>query len=188
MKKIMIPILILMVVLCSCAAKGTNEPPVDPSTTTSTTVTEPEPEIKEETKKSYKAAIYFASEDAMYLIPEEREIKYEAEDELPLKVVKCLLSGPSAQNLYPVLNKDTVINSVSVNSGVATVSVDENFISLNSGGSTKEFMALYSIVNSLCELDSIDSVKFCLSDGTPVSEFGSYIIDLPLVKDTTMAD
>ena len=182
MKKILIPALILMVVLCACAAKNI---PVEPTEPVDTNITN-EPVV--ESKKTYKATLYFASEDAMYLIPEEREIKYEEESALPLTIINLLKDGPNSANLYPVLNKDSGFKSVTVDNGVAIVSLDENFISLNSGGVTKEFMALYSVVNSLCEFENIDSVRFADHNGNIIEEFGGYIIDLPLTKDTTLAD
>ena len=49
-------------------------------------------------------------------------------------------------------------------------------------------MALYSITNTLCELEFADSVRFLNADGSPLEEFGSYAIDLPLTKDTSIAD
>lgn len=181
MKKIIFPILILVVVLCACAAKSPAVLPEEKPVSTEPVITEP-------VKQIYKASLYFASEDAMYLIPEEREIKYENEDELPLAVLKLLTDGPVSQNLYPVLNKETIFEAVSVKNGNATVTVADNFIALNSGGSTKEFMALYSVVNTLCEFNNIDSVRFADSNGNVMEEFGSYIIDLPLTKDTTMTE
>lgn len=135
-----------------------------------------------------KAMLYFSSEDSMYLIPEQREITYKTEEEFVLRIIDGLIEGPVSKSLFPVLNKDTEIKKVEVKDRVYEITVGENFVSLNTGGSTKEFMALYSITNTLCELEFGDSVRFLNTDGSLLEEFGSFVIDLPLTKDTSIKD
>ncbi len=142
----------------------------------------------EEKTVSEKVMIYFASADSMYLIPEEREITYKTDDEFVMKIIDALIEGPVSQNLYPVLSKDSAVKKVEVKERVYEITLDESFVSLNTGGSTKEFMALYSITNTLCELEFADSVRFLNADGSLLEEFGSYAIDLPLTKDTSISD
>ena len=176
MKKSLIFVLItIILLLCSCTGGTTAEPPVVPPVT-------------ENPEKTVTVMTYFASEDSMYLIPEQREVAYKFDEEIPLKIVETLIAGPASSNLFPVLNKATKVLSVTVKDKVADVIVGDNFISLNSGGSTKEFMALQSIANSLTELSDIDSVRFKTADGKPIEEFGSFALDLPLTKDTSIAD
>ncbi len=175
MKKNFIFVLItLILLLCSCTGGTTAEPPVPP--------------VTENPEKTVTVMTYFASEDSMYLIPEQREVAYKFDEEIPLKIVETLIAGPASANLFPVLNKETKILSVTVKDKLADVIVGDNFISLNSGGSTKEFMALQSITNSLVELSNIDSVRFKTADGKAIEEFGSFALDLPLTKDTSIAD
>lgn len=173
MKKSLISAVMAVILLfCSCSFNA----PVDET---------PEPPVSE---LSEKAMLYFASEDSMYLIPEEREIKYETREELFAGVVNGVIEGPVTENLFPVLNPASKIKGVSVKDGIYEVTLDESFVSLNTGGSTKEFMALYSIVNTLCELEDGSSVRFLNADGTALEEFGSYVTDQPLTKDTSLAE
>ena len=177
-KRTLIPaLLILLVLFCSCGGKA---PAEEPSTPVSN------PEITEPSKM--KSMVYFASEDSMYLIPEEREIEYLKEEEIPMKLISLLIEGPVTENLHPAINKSTEIKDIKIEHNTAKVTVGDNFIPLNTGGSTKEFMALYSITDTLCELEEVKEVSFFNSDGTPIEEFGSYIIDLPLIKDITIGD
>ena len=177
-KKFIIPMLLAaLMLLCSCGEKPAVEEPVAP--VSGTEVTE---------VKKLKSMVYFVSEDSIYLIPEEREIEYTNEEEIPMKLISVLIEGPVTESLHPALNKSTVIKEIKTENNTAMVTVGDNFVSLNTGGSTKEFMALYSITDTLCELDGINEVKFFDPTGTPMEEFGSYIIDLPLIKDTTLYD
>ena len=175
MKKSLIFIIItLILLLCSCNGGTTAEPPA--------------PLAPENSEKEINVMVYFASEDSMYLIPEQREIIYEKEEEIPLKIIETIIEGPVTENLFPAINKETEIKEVTVKNRIAEVVVGDNFISLNAGGSTKEFMALQSITNSLVELSGIDSVRFKNPDGQIMEEFGSFALDLPLTKDTSIAD
>lgn len=128
-----------------------------------------------------KAVLYFASEDGMSFVTEERMMKIENGASAAEKITEALVGGPEVSGAYPTLNKSTAILGVSVKDKIADVKMGDNFISLNTGGSTKEFLAIYSIVNSLTELDGIDAVTFSYG-GNPVYEFGSFYFDEPCVK------
>ena len=131
--------------------------------------------------------LYFASEDGMTFITEQKAFAAEPEGALPMNIINSLIEGPESSGAYPVLNKETQILGVTVRNKIADVELGDNFISLNTGGSTKEFLSIFSIVNSLTELDEIDAVTFSYG-GNPVYEFGSFYLDEPCVKTTSVND
>ena len=87
-------------------------------------------------------------------------------------VLNELIKGPSNTNLNPVLSSDTSVISVQTTDGTCFINFNSNFISRNSGTPDKEDTALYAIVNSLTELDSVNSVQI-LIDGKKISSFGT---------------
>lgn len=147
------------------------------------TPTEPDPvtETDKPEKISRKVKLYFASEDGMSFKTEERVIESAGEKDLPLDILKELINGPQEAGVYPALNKSTEILGVEVKNKIADVRLGDNFISLNTGGSTKEFISVFSVVNTLTDLDEIEAVTFSYG-GNPVYEFGSFYFDEPCVK------
>ena len=56
---------------------------------------------------------------------------------------------------------------------------------MNTGGSARERLCLYAIVNSLTELDNIDNVKLSVN-GKILDLFGQMELLEPLTKNTDM--
>ena len=150
------------------------EPPVE------TPASEPKTD-KEPEKITATVKLYFASADAMTFKTEEKTIEAKTEADIPAEVIKALIVGPETANSYPTLNRASQVLGVEVKNKTADVQLGDNFIELNTGGSTKEFLSAFSIVNSLCELEGIDAVTFSYG-GIPVYEFGSFYFDEPCTK------
>lgn len=144
---------------------------------------------KDETpeKITAEANLYFTSAGGMELVPEKRSFELSGKEELPMAVVTALCEGPVTEGLKPTLHKDSVIKSVTVEDELATVEISEGFATLNSGGTLKEFNAVYSVVNSLVELEGISSVIFS-ENGNIRREFGSFYFEEPLTFKATIND
>lgn len=71
------------------------------------------------------------------------------------------MKGPNADGVYPTLNPDTKINSVIVRDGVCYVDFDESFL-IQKNNVTPE-VTIYSIVNSLVELNNVDTVQISVN-------------------------
>ena len=63
--------------------------------------------------------------------------------------------------------------------------MQSNFMSLNAGSEEKGKLAVFSIVNSLTELDNIGRVQF-LIDGKKVDEFGTIPFGYPFERDMSI--
>ena len=136
---------------------NTTEPQTEP------VVTEPEKEV----------TLYFADMDLAYLCAEKRVVK--TEGGLEKAVVEAIISGPVSDDYFGTVTSDVKVNSVSVDKTTKTCVVDlsKEFVLNNTGGASTETFAIYSIVNSLCELPDIDKVKINI-DGNENAVFGGH--------------
>ena len=61
----------------------------------------------------------------------------------------------------------------------------QEFVSKHSGGSAGEYMTVYSIVNSLTELEHIQKVQF-LVDGNKLEVFKHMVFNEPFERDASI--
>ena len=106
-----------------------------------------------------KVKLYFANADGDKLIAAYREKHYSTNTPLERFVVEELIAGPSGQieGLYPVINPETKIINILTKDGICYVNLDSSFLTVVNNVSTE--VAVYSIVNSLVELDNINKVQ-----------------------------
>lgn len=112
------------------------------------------------TEEIASLALFFANEDGDKLVKVNREVVYSSNIALEKLVVEQLIKGVSEkeEGAYPVLNPDTKIVAVTVRDGVCYVNLDENFLVSTSNASAE--VVLYSIANSLAELNNVNKVQF----------------------------
>lgn len=101
--------------------------------------------------------LYFPDVTGEDLIPEKREIFYNTNVPLETVIVDELIAGPKDSNLYRSLPTGTKLISTSVVDGVCYINLSREFMEPIAG--QKETTAIYSIVNSLTELDEIQKVQ-----------------------------
>lgn len=122
-----------------------------------------------------KIVLYFSDEDALNLVKEERSIKLDNTNSLERVVLEELIAGPMKEGNYRTIPDKTKILSVNTDSNkLCTVNLSEDFVKEHWGGSTGEIFTIYSIVNSLCELENVEKVNF-LIDGEERDEFKGHI-------------
>lgn len=116
-----------------------------------------------------RVLLYFAGESGTELIGAYREKRYSTNMSMERFVVEELIAGPSSQveGLYPSINPNTKILSVMTRDGVCYVNLDENFLTVVNNVSTE--VSIYSIVNSLIELSSINRVQILVNGEVPSS-------------------
>lgn len=125
--------------------------------------------------------LYFADSEGNKLIAEDRTITITDKQPIEQYIVNELIKGPAYSNMSAVLSADTAVISVETKDGICFVNLMASFITKNSGGSAKETLAVYSIVNSLTELDEVNSVQF-LIDGKKIDEFGHFGFSEPFER------
>ncbi|MCC8169917.1 MAG: GerMN domain-containing protein, partial [Oscillospiraceae bacterium] len=102
-------------------------------------------------------------------------------------IINELISGPAAKEFEPTLSKDTVLLSVDTEDGICFVNFKSSFLDKNSGNQEKEILAIYSIVDSLTELENITRVQF-LMDGKKVDMFGTINISSMFGRNSDMIE
>lgn len=165
--------LIILVISSGCSFAGNTDKDIDKE--------------QEPVTKTGEAALYFADDQAMYLVPEIRQIQYE--DNLPQALLEEIVKGPKTQGLNPTLPKTTRILGVRVENGIAFVDLSSDFERDYPGGTTGEGMALGSIVQSLTETEGIYAVQI-LIEGKKVEVLAKGHVGLnePLQRHVTLGN
>ncbi|MCM1192615.1 MAG: GerMN domain-containing protein [Butyrivibrio sp.] len=119
------------------------------------------------TYEQVRVMLYFTGEDGTGLIAAYREKYYSTNVPLERFVVDELIAGPSGhvEGLYPTINPATKVISVMTKDGVCYVNMDESFLTVVNNVSTD--VSVYSIVNSLVELNTINKVQILINGEVP---------------------
>lgn len=131
--------------------------------------------------------IYYPNKDGEKLVAEKREIELQASLSVERLIISELTKAPRNENLLQIIPSDIKVISAETNDGVCFVNLSGDIVSKISAGSSSTTMALYSIVNSLTELEHIDSVQILL-DGKTGVEFGNYVLDVPLERNKNLIE
>ena len=110
--------------------------------------------------------LYFSNEAGDQLIAVNRQKAYNTNISLERLVVEELIAGPSAtvEGLCATIDPGTKVISVMTKDGVCYVNVDEAFLSAVSNVTAD--VTIYSIVNSLVELNHINKVQISVNGDT----------------------
>ena len=138
------------------------------------------------TKDSKRIVLYFSDKNGDCLLAENRTIKITDTNPIELYIVNELIKGTQSSETKSIIAPDTELISAQTTDTVCFVNFKSGFIEKNSGDEKKEKLIIYSIVNSLCDVDGIDSVQF-LIDGKKAEKFGSFDISNALTADKNIA-
>jgi len=127
-----------------------------------------------------KVKLYFVDRDEVVLKQETRnKIETEMSDEE--YIIYELLKGTKDENLMSTIPEGTVLNSIKVENETAYVDLNELFVENQTYALVGEENAIYSIVNSLTELENINRVQFLING--KVEKIYSHIeIDKPFER------
>ena len=107
--------------------------------------------------------LYYATADGNSLYEVSRTVHYSISQPLEQVVMQYLAETPGDEELMSAIPEGTNVLSVMTSDGTCYLTLDSNFLNLPEGESRD--VAIYSIVNSLCALDSIDRVQIII-EGT----------------------
>lgn len=105
--------------------------------------------------------LYFSDEAGEKLVRETRDVVHNVNTSLEKLIVEQLIAGPSRQGMNPTLPKETKLLNVSVNENVCYINFDSTF--LNNTLEVKEYIPIYSIVNSLAAVTTINKVQITVN-------------------------
>lgn len=110
--------------------------------------------------------LYFANETGDKLVKEQRQVVHSVNTSLEKLVVEQLVAGPDRPGIKPTLPRDTKLLNVSVNGTVCYLNFDASFLS--NSLDVKEYIPIYSIVNSLAAVSSVNKVQITVNGSQDV--------------------
>lgn len=140
-----------------------------------TTEITPGEEITEEQERQTIVSLYYTNTETNTLVPEARVIDAKNLLENPYKtLVEYLAEGPKNEKLQCSLPSGTKVNNANINGDIVTIDLSQEFIENQNTDALK--LSIYSIVNTLTELNDVNSVKILINgeenkkvEGTEIS-------------------
>ncbi len=136
-------------------------------------------------RQTLNLSMFFSNKKGNRLVEAPIAIMYDGTSPLEQTVLQQLIMGPESianinhDDVMPTLPKNAKLNQVSVKDRVAYVDVGEDVFVSSSDVNSE--VVLYSIVNTLVELPTIDKVQF-LIDGDTAVKVGDVNLDVPLER------
>jgi len=131
------------------------------------------------------AILYFANGMGEGLSAELRTVEFPASGTAAKAIVEELIKGPENDGNISIIPADTKILSVETKNGVCFVNLSKEFVDKYQGGTTGEMLTIYSIVNTLTELDTVSSVQI-LIEGEKRDVFVHLAINEPLARNKSL--
>jgi spore germination protein GerM len=133
--------------------------------------------------KIQSARLYFYDSSKQELVPNNRKISLSGKTE---KIVKILINElsdpPEDENLQTFIPSYGRISDVSLHDGICELVLEDDMVSESIHTVSEEAAAVYSIVNTLTELDNIQKVKLSIN-GSKNPYFKQYIsLSDPLIR------
>lgn len=124
----------------------------------------PQPEISDTDMRKTIICLYFKNIETNSLIAEAKCIDVIDLYENPyLYLVNLLIAGSENENLESAIPEGTKINACYIEGNTVIVDLSKEFIDNAPIGIDEESMAIYSIVNTLTELNEVSNVKFLVN-------------------------
>ena len=130
----------------------------------------PEEEIDVAGLRQTVVSLYFNQKDTNTLIPEARRVDVK-------DLTKLLIDGPKNEGLEKVIPEGTKINKIELKNGTIYLDLSSEFIQNHKEGAEAESRTIYSIVNTLVQLNEVEAVKI-LIDGNEDASFKDNAISL----------
>lgn len=146
------------------------------------------PVINPEKINRQEVVLYFLEGQGGKLAPEERSIEVKQSQTLEYQIVEQLVAGPTKDGLKSIIPQGTKIKDIKTEEGICYVNLSGDFVSKLGETPNGERLAIYSVVNSLTELTSVNKVQF-LIDGEKVNTVsGHYDFSKTFERDETLID
>lgn len=131
------------------------------------------PSLEAEKSDRRLVVLYFTNAAQKWLLPEERSIEIKQSQTTEYQIVEQLIQGPLDSSLIPTVTDDVKIRDIKTEEGICYVNLSSEFLAKHTG-TAGETMTIYSIVNSLTELDYVNKVQF-LIEGEKINDYNGHI-------------
>ena len=108
--------------------------------------------------------LYFANKKGDKLVDSYRTVVYNSNLPLERLVVEQVIAGPNSDFAYATVNSETKVINVTNRDNICYLDLSSDFLS--DPNSVTAQVAIYSIVNSLCELDNVEGVQISVNGRT----------------------
>ncbi len=126
--------------------------------------------------------LYFSDAEAMYLIPQKRQIPQR--DNIWKAAMNELIVGPTpGSGLTKTIPEGTKVLDVFIKGNIAYVDFSRELQSKHWGGSTGETHTIYSIVNTLTDFPGIDYVQILIEGQAGETIAEHILLDEPIARD-----
>ncbi len=110
--------------------------------------------------------LFFANKEGDALVKTEKTIMHNTNVPMERVILEQLIAGAKGTKGYGTINPDTKVMGVVVKDGVCYVNLNNTF--LTQVYSVTPEVAIYSIVNSLCEVSGIQKVQISIDGDTSI--------------------
>ena len=101
--------------------------------------------------------LYFANEAGDALVKETRTVMRSSNTSMERLIMEQLIEGPESEGAYPTIPADVKLLNISISDSVCSINLDAAF--LNNTLPVANDIPIYSIVNSLLELSTVNRVQ-----------------------------
>ncbi|HEX21228.1 MAG TPA: hypothetical protein ENH19_01065 [Actinobacteria bacterium] len=137
-----------------------------------------------ETTAGLSLNLYFANAASDKLVKEQHKVA--ATTETAKASIEQLINGPTGANHYATIPKGSKLLGIFIQDKIATVNFSKEFIDNHPGGSSAEILTIFSIVDTLTEYPSINSVRFQVEGRNIASIAGHYDLSMPVKRDSSL--
>lgn len=115
--------------------------------------------------------LYFTNADGTDFQIEDRVVEVNANQAREKTILEQLIAGPLEKGCYATVPSDTKIRDVTTTKdGICYVNLSQDFLTKTASANINEVVTVYSIVNSLCELEEVEKVQF-LVEGEKIEDY-----------------
>lgn len=123
-------------------------------------------------------AFYYTNETGDQLLKYETPVTYASDFSIEKYLLEELIKGPEKEGYYPTLPKNLKVISVTVKDNICYVNFDDTF--LTEALQIKDYIPIYSVVNSLSELPNIRKVQILVNGASNIKFKDSISLEKPL--------
>jgi len=132
-----------------------------------------------------RVALYFPNPEEAQLEKEQHELSIQENTSTEKLILDTMKMGPKNDHLTSPIAVDAKINSIKTVSGLCTIDFSEQFLNTDNGNTQTANLMLQSIVQSLCELNTIQQVKINIDGNTTAKINGEIDLSQPISPNTT---
>lgn len=125
---------------------------------------QPQEEVGSDTMRQTIVTLYYQNKETKELMPEGRMVDSKTLLTDPYATLMgLLLEGPKNEKLQTVIPKGTRVVKAELKGDTVYLDLSKEFIDNHKGGQEAENMTIYAIVNTLTQLNEVNSVKILIN-------------------------